>query len=96
MTVSSVNHARSLLFVFATKPERFAKALDSGADCIIIDPRTQWPRAARTDSARAVGAARRSRPRTSARTVVRINAAGTPWHEADLAPLRQWTGRAWP
>ena len=37
MTASSVNHARSLLFVPATKPERFAKALDSGADCIIID-----------------------------------------------------------
>ncbi len=33
----SGRHARSLLFVPATKPERFVKALDSGADCIIID-----------------------------------------------------------
>ncbi|MBN3799783.1 aldolase/citrate lyase family protein, partial [Burkholderia sp. Ac-20392] len=35
--LSPVQHARSLLFVPATRPERFAKALDSGADCIIVD-----------------------------------------------------------
>ena len=34
---SPVSRARSLLFVPATKPERFTKALDSGADCIVID-----------------------------------------------------------
>src|SRR3989344_3778978 len=36
-TASPARHARSFLFVPATKPERIAKALDSGADCIIID-----------------------------------------------------------
>ncbi|MDP3826791.1 MAG: aldolase/citrate lyase family protein, partial [Polaromonas sp.] len=29
--------ARSFLFVPATRPERFAKALASGADAVIID-----------------------------------------------------------
>lgn len=94
MTASSVNHARSLLFVPATKPERFAKALDSGADCIIIDLEDAVAEGSK-DGARAQLA--QHLPQLSAdqraRTVVRINAAGTPWHEADLALLRQWTGQ---
>ncbi len=94
MTASSVNHARSLLFVPATKPERFAKALDSGADCIIIDLEDAVAEGSK-DGAREQLA--QHLPQLTAdqraRTVVRINAAGTPWHEADLALLRQWTGQ---
>jgi citrate lyase subunit beta/citryl-CoA lyase len=92
--VSPVCHARSLLFVPATKPERFAKALDSGADCIIID----------IEDAVAEGSKENARdqlaqhlPQLSAaqlaRTVVRINAVGTPWHAADLALLCDWVGQ---
>ncbi|AXF22820.1 CoA ester lyase [Burkholderia pyrrocinia] len=90
--LSPVQHARSLLFVPATRPERFAKALDSGADCIIVDLED------------AVGADSKDIARTQlaqhlpyltsgqlSRTVVRVNAVGTPWHDADIALLRDWT-----
>lgn len=91
---SPAAHARSLLFVPATKPERFAKAFDSGADCIIID----------LEDAVAVDSKGSSRaqlaqhlPKMSggqlARTLVRANAAGTPWHDADITLLREWVGR---
>ena len=94
MTASTVRHARSLLFVPATKPERIGKALDSGTDCIIIDLEDAVAEGSK-DSARAqlaqhlpqLGAAQ------LARTLVRINAVGTPWHDADLALLREWAGQ---
>lgn len=96
MTTASfpVRHARSLLFVPATKPERFARALDSGADCIIIDLEDAVAEgskdAARGQLARYLS---QSDPARLTRIVVRANALGTPWHAADLALLRGWTGR---
>jgi citrate lyase subunit beta / citryl-CoA lyase len=89
---SPVRHARSLLFVPATKPERFAKALDSGADCIIIDLEDAVAEASK-DSAREQLAQHLPRltPEQLARTVVRVNAVGTPWHDADIALLRAWS-----
>jgi len=96
MTVASlpVRHARSLLFVPATKPERFAKALDSGADCIVIDLEDAVAEgskdAARDQLARYLS---QSDPERLARVVVRANASGTPWHADDLALLRGWAGR---
>lgn len=90
-TTSSVCYARSLLFVPATKPERFAKAFDSGADCIIIDLEDAVAEGSK-DSARAQLA--QHLPQLSAaqlaRTVVRINAVGMPWHAGDVALLRDW------
>ena len=76
---------RSYLFVPADRPERFAKALASGAHAVIVDLED------------AVQPLQKDRAReqldtwleTSATAVyVRINAAGTSWHEADLALLR--------
>ncbi|WP_198971913.1 HpcH/HpaI aldolase/citrate lyase family protein [Xylophilus sp. ASV27] len=87
-------HARSLLFVPATKPERFAKALDSGADCIIIDLEDAVAEGSK-EGARAQLA--QHLPQLSAaqraRTLVRVNAVGTPWHEADVALLRDWAAQ---
>jgi citrate lyase subunit beta/citryl-CoA lyase len=84
--------ARSLLFVPATRPERFAKALESGADCIIIDLEDAVSRESK-DSARDHLA--RHLPQFSpiqlARTVVRVNAAGTEWHDRDIESLCDWT-----
>jgi citrate lyase subunit beta / citryl-CoA lyase len=81
--------ARSFLFVPATRPERYAKALACGADAVIVDLEdavgpadkaaarqhlaTAWP---------AFSAAQK------ARLLVRLNAAGTAWHADDLALLR--------
>lgn len=94
MNASPVRHARSLLFVPATKPERFAKALDSGADCIIIDLEDAVAEGSK-EGARAQLA--QHLPLLSAdqlaRTLVRVNAVGTSWHAADIALLRGWAGQ---
>ena len=87
-----VQHARSLLFVPATRPERFAKALDSAADCIVIDLEDAVGLDSK-DSARAQLAQHLPllTAEQRARTAVRVNAVGTPWHDADIALLRDWT-----
>ncbi|MDX2547996.1 HpcH/HpaI aldolase/citrate lyase family protein [Streptomyces sp. WI04-05B] len=72
--------ARSLLFVPGHRPDRFDKAASSGADVVIIDLED------------AVAAEDKDRARANAaawlalgnRAIVRINAPGTPWSEADL------------
>ena len=81
--------ARSFLFVPANRPERYAKALASGADAVIIDledaiaPADKLlARQTLLQTVASLDAAAR------ARLVVRINAAGTPWHADDLAALR--------
>ncbi|KWF71988.1 citryl-CoA lyase [Burkholderia multivorans] len=91
---SPVLHARSLLFVPATRPERFAKAFDTAADCIVIDLEDAVPEGSK-DDARAQLAQHLPQftPEQRARTVVRVNAVGTPWHDADLALLRDWTAQ---
>lgn len=77
--------ARSFLFVPATRPERFAKALASGADAVIID----------LEDAVAPGEKEKARqllaqawPGLSgaerARVLVRVNAGNTAWHGDDL------------
>ncbi|MFP7571805.1 HpcH/HpaI aldolase/citrate lyase family protein [Marivita sp. S2033] len=74
---------RSLLFVPATRPDRFAKAAASGADAVILDLED------------AVADAEKDQARTALRwseagvpCFVRVNALGTPWHDADLAAVR--------
>lgn len=83
-----IAQARSLLFVPGHQPERFDKALVSAADAVILDLEDAVPLAAK-DSARQ--ALVQAWPHWSgaqrARLLVRINPAGTPWHEADLALL---------
>ncbi|RZF29114.1 CoA ester lyase [Paraburkholderia sp. UYCP14C] len=91
---SPVGHARSLLFVPATKPERFIKALDSGADCIVIDLEDAVAEGSK-DSAREQLAQHLPHltPAQLARTVVRVNAVGTLWHASDIALLCEWVGQ---
>ncbi|AOW13891.1 citryl-CoA lyase [Hydrogenophaga crassostreae] len=82
------------LFVPANRPERLGKALACGDGAVIVDledavapadkitARMQWVQAFAS-----VGESDR------ARLLVRINAAGTPWHEDDLAMVRQITAQ---
>ncbi|HMC16030.1 MAG TPA: CoA ester lyase [Albitalea sp.] len=77
---------RSYLFVPADRPERYAKALASGADAVIIDLEDAIAPAAK-ERARASLADWLARD-DAARVIVRINAADTPWFEADLALVR--------
>jgi len=70
---------RSYLFVPADRPERFAKARESGADAVIVD----------LEDAVAPGAKTRARDALSAAldaaspVVLRINGRDTPWFDDD-------------
>lgn len=72
----------TLLFVPAIRPERFAKAAASGADAVILDLEDAVATADK-DSARS----NMNGGFTHLPVIVRINAIGTPWHDADLAAL---------
>lgn len=80
---SLVSGARSLLFVPGDRPERFNKAVASGADLIVIDLEDAVPaegkELARASVAEYLGA--------DPAVAVRVNGVDTPWHEADLAAL---------
>lgn len=86
---SIAGRARSFLFLPADRLERLEKALSSGAHVVILDLED------------AVAPEAKARARTAlldrwsdlrqdarARVVVRVNAEGTPWHEADCELLR--------
>jgi citrate lyase subunit beta/citryl-CoA lyase len=77
--------ARSYLFVPGNRPERFDKALASGADAVIVDLEDAVP-PDHKDAARAAVAAWLSAERP---VVVRINAIDTPWFGADVALCRR-------
>ncbi|WP_308162714.1 HpcH/HpaI aldolase/citrate lyase family protein [Nocardia alni] len=76
--------ARSFLFVPGDRPDRFDKAIATGADAVIIDLED------------AVAADRKDTARNSAvewltrggRAVVRVNGADTAWHADDVEALR--------
>ena len=76
--------ARSYLFVPGNRPERFDKALASGADAVIVDLEDAVP-PDQKDAARAFVGAWLSAARP---VVVRINAADTPWFADDVALCR--------
>jgi len=82
--------ARSFLFVPATRPERFAKALASGADAVIIDLEDA---VAPADKLAARQMLAQAWPGFSAaegtRVLVRVNASATAWHGDDLTLLGQ-------
>jgi citrate lyase subunit beta/citryl-CoA lyase len=81
--VSPAGEPRTWLFVPGSRPERFAKAAESGADEILLDLED------------AVAAPEKEQARQAAvgwlssggSGWVRVNAVGTPWHEADVAAL---------
>jgi citrate lyase subunit beta / citryl-CoA lyase len=74
-----VSHIRAALFVPAHRPDRFAKAAASGADAVILDLEDAVP-----SDAKAEARAQLTCSFTQLPVIVRINAAGTPWHQADL------------
>jgi citrate lyase subunit beta/citryl-CoA lyase len=78
-----IEHARSFLFVPGDRPDRFAKAAAAGADVVVLDLEDAVAPAAK-DVAREHVAAWLAEGHTA---VVRINAAGTPWHAADRAAV---------
>ena len=81
-----IQHARTFLFVPANRPERIDKALDAGADAVIVDLEDAVAPDAKDSARAALSAWLQTVP---ARPVlVRVNGPETPWHAADLALCR--------
>jgi citrate lyase subunit beta/citryl-CoA lyase len=75
---------RSFLFVPADRPERYAKALASGTDVVIVDLEDAVAPADKI-AARAALASWLATSDGHAMVVVRINGVDTPWFQADRA-----------
>lgn len=73
---------RTALFVPATRPERFAKALASGADVVIIDLEDAVERDAKDAARKNLMQFAAANPGAS--FLVRVNDASAPWFNADL------------
>ena len=77
---------RSFLFVPGNRPERFVKALDSGADAIIID--LEDAVAAEEKATARTALMQTAFSRSNVLVYVRINAVDTAWFADDLKVLR--------
>ncbi|KFL52027.1 HpcH/HpaI aldolase/citrate lyase family protein [Burkholderia pyrrocinia] len=79
MSSEAAFSAQSYLFVPGNRPERFASALASGADAVIIDLEDAVEPAAKVDARETVRTwMSRDRP-----VLVRINGRGTSWFDED-------------
>lgn len=89
--------ARTYLFVPGDRPERFAKALASGADAVILDLEDAVAPPAKDAARAAVAQALAALPAAQAeRMVVRINSEETEWFAADLRLLAEVPAAARP
>lgn len=77
---------RSLLFVPADRPERFAKAAATGADALILDLEDSVALERKTLGREAIASAL-SQAKPGPKLFVRINPLGSPHISADLAAL---------
>jgi citrate lyase subunit beta/citryl-CoA lyase len=75
-----ISTARTFLFVPGDRPERFDKAVSSGADIVILDLEDAVAPSAKQAAREAVG----SWLSGGGRALVRINSAATQWFEEDL------------
>ena len=78
----------SYLFVPGHRADRFDKALVSGADAIIIDLEDAVAADDKALARENIVAWLTAQTDVGERVLVRINAAGTPWFDADLAFVR--------
>jgi citrate lyase subunit beta / citryl-CoA lyase len=78
------------LFVPGNRPDRFDKALNSGADSIILDLEDAVDPASKDAARDAVGAWLDSGPVADGRVLIRINDDTTPWYGGDRALLERF------
>ncbi|PMQ11590.1 Citrate lyase subunit beta-like protein [Pseudomonas sp. AD21] len=78
-----IRPVRSALFVPGSKPERFDKALATGADRVIVDFEDAVEEALKAEARNHLENYLASRPQTQ--VVVRVNAVDHPQHQADVA-----------
>jgi citrate lyase beta subunit len=84
--MSSLDSARSLLFVPGNDPHKLETALFAGADAVVADLEDAVP-AGEKETARRVVAERLADARTTSLIAVRVNAAGTPFQDDDVHVL---------
>jgi citrate lyase subunit beta/citryl-CoA lyase len=76
---------RSYLFVPASRPDRYQRALASGAEAVIIDLEDAVAPADKAAARESLRQWLQARPAEAPGVVVRINAHGTAWHGEDFA-----------
>jgi len=80
--------ARAFLFVPADRPERHARALATGAGGVIVDLEDAVAPERKVQAREQLAASFAALPTEDRRRLlVRINAAGTPWHDDDRAQV---------
>jgi len=94
MNTSLLASARSFLFVPANRPERFAKALASGADAVILDLEDSVPLQTKAEARAAIRQAWPKLQASACAVVIRINSPETAWGQQDLADLQGLEGLA--
>ena len=85
--------ARTYLFVPGNRPERFGKAMDSGADAVIMDLEDAVADDAKPAAREAIAAWLSEHAQPKVPVLVRINDAATPWFKDDITWLEK-IGRA--
>lgn len=93
---SQIAQARSLLFVPGNRPERFIKALASGADAVVLDLEDSVPLGAKQTAREAIADAWAELCAKGVPLVVRINALESSEGPADLEWLERVTSGAAP
>ncbi len=73
------------LFVPGNRPERFAKAIDSGADRIILDLEDAVAPEGKAAARSAIAEWMQANGQHAGKVLIRINDAATAWHAKDLA-----------
>jgi len=71
-----------------TSPERFSKALTSGADAVLIDLEDAVDASRKAEARESVAAWLETTTASRTARLVRVNAPGSPWQDADL----HWLG----
>ena len=86
--------ARSFLFVPANRPERFAKAVASGADAVILDLEDSLPLQAKAEARAAIRQQWAALQGSPCAVVIRINSPDNEWGRQDLRDLQDLGGLA--
>jgi citrate lyase subunit beta/citryl-CoA lyase len=91
---SALGRARTLLFAPGHRPERFVKALGSGADAVVLDLEDSVPPASKHAARAAIGDAWPTLKTAPMPVVIRINAIGAPAGSDDLSWLARLSAPA--
>ncbi|SEL55618.1 citrate lyase subunit beta / citryl-CoA lyase [Variovorax sp. YR750] len=88
MSAPPLSLARAFLFVPADRPERHARALATGAGGVIVDLEDAVAPERKASAREQLASSFAALPAEDRRRLlVRINAAGTPWHDDDRAQV---------